>query len=183
MSTRLTNALRDDIRARLLARAFDDKYQVMKVEENGLFNEIVDAWLGDHREYFTNLPSDWVQRECCIQLEAWGSSNRLTGFDYRNMPRPIDRGVIERGTIPDVLFERAKDYLKRRDALDDERIEFRAQVDGVLTACTTSKRLYEIWPELAEVYTIDEKAAAGTALLPCVGTLNKTLGLPTEATA
>lgn len=177
---RLTNDMRRTIREKLVARAFDDRYTELTRQSNKLFNLAVDDFLGDLKDVFNGLPEDWVERADTLYIETRRSGEVLVGAHYRNVPKPIDYSIqLDQLSAP--VAKQIKTYFKAKAALDAEKEHFEAEVSGVLYAATTTKKLYQIWPELAEIYTVSESApCANTALVPTVAHLNKTLGLPSE---
>jgi hypothetical protein len=79
--------------------------------------------------------------------------------------------------LPAAVAEAVRKYIERWHANEVAKNEAHVEIAKVLNAVQTTKKLYEIWPELAEVVPKVEEAAEGKWMLPDMSRLNSVLGI------
>ena len=77
------------------------------------------------------------------------------------------------------LYLRIGKFFDGRDTLATERKNLEAEIDGILSQCTTDTKLLKIWPESKELLEgLIQAPVLNPPALP-IDDLNKKLGLPT----
>ena len=197
MSTRLTITMRDNIREQVLRHKFKDREAALKLEERAVFDVVIDGLLGGHKAAIEGLPARWTEGSIGFEAYTEGKSrNRysmedrttVTGSHTRRVPAnfPSYHNFLDKDDmieaefpIPAATHKLLQTFVEKRDAMRDERGELGRKLGALLNSVTTVKKLYEVWPELAEIVKQpEEQTANGTALTVSVADLNKTIGLP-----
>lgn len=204
MSTRLTNDLRADIVRGVLEFKFAAGEKLLAVEGKKLFETTLDALLDPHKAAIEALPQEWrsetsnlaivdvASRESFLLSGArrivpskFNSRINLIGTVGKKAPRRLvynysrydNNGLTRDLKLPE-LFE----HVLKAFALRAERKELSAKLEALVAGVTTTKKLYEVWPELAEIVPDDwsPKTSAGTAITVSVAELNRAIPLPTK---
>jgi hypothetical protein len=76
-------------------------------------------------------------------------------------------------------------FAKKKEALDKKRLAIREAVRSVVYSVSSAKKLLEVWPEVAQIVTIEVEVKKNqVSLVPLVKNVNQLLGLkPVEKTA
>lgn len=191
MSTRLTKAKRDEIAELLITRGFDDRYKTLKARGKPLFTRVVSAAWGESYELAQKIPAELLNSEAhvCVQLTCGDTYSLQSDFPER-VPSYFDTWQGERSarnisspTDP-TLNRDINRLLDDANAYFKERSQSKADIYMVLNSVTTTKRLYEIWPELAPVVPqVEHATSTCTALAPVMSDLNRRLNLTHQETS
>lgn len=188
---RITKDWRDVSHRKIVEHTFKAEEAEMTKRRHAAFDEVIDLMLGPHKEAVEKMPSQWIihTQHFVVKIKQGNQYNeiRITGAH----PRPAC-GLPNWGAANDVLkrtpaaFEAAEAFAKAQADFDDRRRAFSDKVRTVLASVTTTKRLYEIWPELDEIVPQpkdDRIVARAHQLSTYVHELNKVIPLPTPKPA
>lgn len=194
---RLTNSMRDDIVRRVLKFKFEAPEKALKAEGNKLFGKIYDLLLGEHKAAIEKMPAHWFPQLQSFVVDL-DDATHVIEADYPrrlpgNLPRRFDAvkhrtrtdrawswSTDEAGDYKGV-FKLLEPHARKLIELDAEREALRAKLKALVYSVTTVKKLYEVWPELAEIVPMPEDTTnTGTALTVSVADLNKAIPLPSK---
>lgn len=196
-TVRLTNAMRDDIRAKLIEHRFGEEEKSLVAEAMALGPRVYDALMGEHKAAALALPDGFVKRSrrFVVSLPA-GESHFDTGWDgnaavlviskrsYRYHPVVLpDALPLPEDKWPhplrkeDAVFAEIDGLNLRAVKLVEARNEMNEKLTATLGAFTTVNKLVEAWPEVLPFCPSTSEFAA--PFLPAVPTdeLNKALNL------
>lgn len=190
--SRLTNAKRDAIRKQLIERAFEQKRMDMKRRGYDIFNRLIAAaWMGQFKTIYA-MYKEWpllFDSDISIYFHRRGKTDFSIEGDY-TMPTPNDWGSMSddevknyHSVVDPPLGDNLRRYVEDQDKLLAEIDDAKHQVDSILGACFTYKKLYEVWPELntvAPLVQIEPETTTGQWLAPNMPQLNAVLNLPSE---
>lgn len=157
--SRLTNDKRTHLRNRIVERAFGNREVVINGKEGVVMDKVVDALLGQHKATVDALPQGWVQEVDFIYVEG----EHLEG-SVRRLPYQLHHVKFE--DLPADITKAVEELVKERDALYEEKQEFKRKVSSVLRGANTMNQLFKAWPELREI--IKDEVPAPTPNLPVV---------------
>ncbi len=191
MSTRLTKAKRDEIAKLLITRGFDYRYKTLEARGKPLFMRIVSAAWGESYELVQKIPTEMFNSDACVHVRlTCGDTYSLQSDFPKRTPSYFETWRGERSarnisspTDP-TLNHDINRLLDDANAYFKERSQAEADIYMVLNSVTTTKRLYEIWPELAPVVPqVEHATSTCTALAPVISDLNRRLNLTRQETS
>lgn len=202
--SRLTKQDREFVHRRVMDFKFADAHKALRAEAEKALHAAAKVALGKHYDNYNALPEDWTRAIHSVAITVDGQKDF-----YAALTTPIRFPVAfsltvskgKRGYVVD-LGRWGGVLVMKENALDQEgflaemrpvcekihdhvllRCEVSTTVEGVLNSVTTWNKLYELWPELAEIVP---PPAAGTqrstALTVDIKKLNELIPLPTEKT-
>lgn len=191
-SERLNNYKRNKISKQLITRAFEQKRQDMKNRGYIIFERLVVAsWMGQYRT-IAAMYKEWpplFNQALSVHIYRRKSDSFNIEGEF-TLPVPNDWESLSEDDIKDynsvvdpALGADLRQYIKDNSALLKEIDAAEADVDAVLAACYTYKKLYEIWPELktvAPLVQVEPETTTGQWLAPNMPKLNAVLNLPSE---
>src|SRR5690606_4946118 len=158
--------------------------------------EVYDLLLGAHKVAFEAMPSDWFPATQIFIVQDGRHTCRITGEYPRpipeNLPQVFDvknhrtRGGRvwsweDRSGEHDAVFELVASHISAHVALDTEREALQAKLKALVYSVTSDTKLYELWPELAEIVPVPESTTSkGTALTVSIKELNELIPLPSK---
>lgn len=191
MSTHLTKAKRDEIAKLLITRGFDDRYKTLEARGKPLFTRVVSAAWGESYELVQKIPAKMLNNEAYMHVRlTCGDTYSLQSDFLERAPLCFETWRGERSarnisspTDP-TLNRDINQLLDDANAYFKERSQSEADIYMVLNSVTTTKRLYEIWPELAPVVSqVEHATSTCTALAPVMSDLNRRLNLTHQETS
>lgn len=193
---RLTNSMRDDIVARVLKFKFEATEKALELEGRKLFDKVYDLLLGANKKTFESLPSNWFPATQNFLVEDGRHACTLTGEYPRPIPERLPQAFDvkhhrtrgrrvwsweDRSDEHDAVFELVAPHIAAHVALDTEREALQAKLKALVYSVTSDTKLYELWPELAEVVPVPEDTSSkGTALTVSIKELNNLIPLPSK---
>lgn len=187
MSDRLTKSARESIAAQLIEKAFGEK-KAMDARKKAVFKLLIDDYHRDHKAVMKKLPKGalpvanyitiiYLGNEPNIHLEGPETPVFKSFFEYGSVAR-YSMDSLQKKLSPEV-FATLKSLVADIRAYHNEKRKFSSDVEAVLESVTTYKRLYEVWPEVAQVKPPIEspKRATGQQLAPVTSHLTAALGL------
>lgn len=199
--TRLTNAIRDAIKEKLLVRAFTDKVKDQIDREVVFVNNVYTLVFGDVLEAVYALPANWFDHSTYFSTEIAGQhvqlyfgsgfgQSRIAGLGFAQAASkrvPYQSAWRCAGSFP-ASSKVDKDYTALKTAHDDLEREIRVAAGNaraVLSSVSSVKSLIKVWPEIEIFAKPYLQEAAQQAALPVVqfDALNQVLGLPPETKA
>ena len=190
--TRLTNAIRNDIRNHLIDAKFKPIQDQLKQDKTELaqrmYNELVPA---ETQKMIGKFPFGWFKQSSHFKAAIDGQSFDLKldaqqpvphshttysvdgklSFNSRN-----DRGERKR------LGKDLRAIMDRHTQYNEDHAKAMRDTDAVLNSVNTRKRLLEVWPELEptldRVWPEDQPMKVAPVLAVKMGALNKALDLP-----
>lgn len=205
MSVRLNKGRREFIVRRVLAAAFEKKVKAAEAKVNKDFPKFRKTLLGKHAKAYDSLPTVWRrgdQRSAfTLQLPSGNTVLKLKELVY--IPIHFGFAAVRRKSGEYAVEmslhwnKTAADYYEGHEAaldvlrpslvelitLLEEQGVMEAEVEAVVNSVSTEKRLYEIWPELAEIVPPSDGEKRGTALTVNIDKLNEKIPLPQKKPA
>jgi len=184
MSLRLTTSLREEILARLLARAFSERETALDLKFQALALQVYTRVVVPMKGYskVKALGSVWVGEKAEFYVQ-FGEGKNYTKLRLPK-PMPFFADQIRNWGLTLEKFESNDEltlqYVRLRgekDAVRQERVKISRETEAVLASITTAKVLLETWPELGTLCKdlLVEKPKQ-EVLVP--GALNKVFDLP-----
>lgn len=183
---RLSNRIRDEIIGKVLDHSFYDRLKLIEDEKRALYEETYDVLYpkelldkmselepfryDDKGEY---LPGDFYSSSRTFRI-AYGYKT-----DWANIKKakPFASNRVNRLPIDHPLTEKHDHICNRYDTLITERNTLRHEIRAILYSVSTFKKLYDVWPEVAQ-FTSDIEIKAEMQLPAVkVDSINKRLGL------
>lgn len=188
MSTRLTNAARDNIVARVMAYKFEKSDADMRAEEAKAFDRIMDLLQGEYKTLLDTVPGEYLRTTLNIRVAEVMPNSRRGYFITGNYPRAVSaefpqwRALDDETASPEALAA-ATAAANKRAAYEDEKEELKNKLEALVYSVNSYKKLYAIWPELAEIIPMETPDIGATALTVDVKELNRMIPLPKQREA
>lgn len=167
MSTRLNKSNRNQFLSKLMAVAFNERIGADIRTRNEMFMALFDDFHRKHKAAMAQLPEEYFRLYTApIQVMVPKAAERV------KLPPPPGgiRGAFNFANHEDYRCKHSLTELVERHskavgdklvkvvtastALTVEMEKFRAESSAIINSVTTTKRLYEIWPELKEFPTL-----------------------------
>lgn len=176
----LTNVIRDEIIADVIAKTFDKEKEELKKREHKIgMAAYAKVYTAKEREAAASLPKGWVKVDKCLRFNIGGMDMRFNVNEHVPVRRESEYDCSRLGNIADEKIKQdALDLHGDKESIKDREQKLRGQLKGVLYAVNTYKRLSETWPEGHKFY-VKYAPKGDNSLLPAirVNELNETLGL------
>lgn len=185
MSARLTNAARADIVARVMAYKFNKSDAGMRAEEAKAFDHIMDLLQGEHKALLDAVPAEYLHTTLDILVAESAPNRRRVYTIAGNHPRGISRAfnrwkpLDDEAASPEALAA-ATAVANKRAAYEDEKNGLKKKLEALVYSVNSYKKLYALWPELAEIVPMKTPDAEDTALTVDVKDLNRMIPLPKQ---
>lgn len=194
---RLTSSMRADIVARVLKFKFEAPLKALDKAGAKLFDEVCDLLLGKHKKTLEALPANWFPLAQTFSVTVGEVTFSVSGSHPRRLPDALPRtfdavkhrtrserawnwSADETGDFK-AVFELLEPHVRKRIALADEWKTLEAKLEALVHSVTTDTKLYELWPELAEIVPMATPTTNnGTALTVSVKELNDLIPLPSK---
>lgn len=188
MSARLTNAARDNIVARVMAYKFDKSDADMRAEEAKAFDRIMDLLQGEHKTLLDTVPVEYLHTTLDIYVaEVMPNSRRvypLSGNHPRGISGEFPRWwALDAKTASPEALAAATAAANKRAAYEDEKKWLQNKLEALVYSVNSYKKLYALWPELAEIVPMETPDVGATALTVDVKELNRVIPLPQQRAA
>ncbi len=144
---KLTQGMRDTIKSKVVAAKFDSLFAKQDAAERAFANRLLDKAL-DNVD-LSSFPDGWFAENSSLRVSFDGWSNLFSLGEKRRQPYRIDQ-IGLRFRQGDDAYVESKNLEQLRSVLEQQRKELRTEIDNVLHAVTTDKRLAEVWPEAVE---------------------------------
>lgn len=197
MSTRLTNDMRDIIRAALLDHRFKAEIEKLEAEATAIGPDLYAELMGEWAVYAAKLPQNFMHVDYAVKVDIPGVECHFSYKCEKGTAESVLRSYCNASgrhcyPLPETwrepnnwpyelrkdshVYARIVDVNLRAQQLKKARQEMAEKLEATLNAFKTVKALVEAWPEVAPF--VPGKSAS--AFLPAVPTaeLNKALGLP-----
>lgn len=171
--TRLTNAIREEVVGKILNKTFEKRLQKLDSEESYLAFEVRDFWLGKDKDAFLKLDPKLQAFRNTFQVNPMRMGKTYDCYDLRFHPSTSihvfgcasgSASLSTRSNGEEPVGGDRYSQLGRDSMTDDIRAKIIAHIDKVetlqsdvrklgnkileqLRACTTIKRLNDLWPE------------------------------------
>ena len=199
MGSSITNRDRKAITKQLIERAMGEKRLAHEQAGHKLFDECCDAIVGEHKAAIEALPPGFMPERIKLTFPyTFGGihlgyiNNDLHGAFSRRMPASIgiaaeidDNADDEEAPTHPVLLpkhmrRKCLAWFKKGLELDDEEERLQGGITSMLYGTRSWKKLFEIWPELAELKlaAAPHETVTGKHLSVNLPDLNKKLRLP-----
>lgn len=209
MSVRLTKELRKDIVRRVLDYKFKQRSAALKARQHDVVVRVINEVVGEGTlAVLKEWPAAWVGQLHGLTIDDThgGYKHHLTLDKTLLVPANFHNQITWTGTKGKRAGRRLKHYYERywkfssstsapsveitdpvvvayaeeALAIEEEGKELKAKLEALVNSVTTTKKLYEVWPELATIVpnTWEQRDTHGTALVVSVADLNKTIPLP-----
>ena len=201
MGSSITNRDREAITKQLIERAMREKRLAHKQAGHKLFDECCDAIVGEHKAAIEALPPGFMPERIKLTfpytfggIHLGYSNNDLHGAFSRRMPPSvvIDASEIDDDDLvgedapthtvllPNHMRRKCLAWFKKGLELNEDEEALGNDIKGMLYGTRSWKKLFEIWPELAELKlaAAPPEAATGSHLSVNLPELNKKLRLP-----
>ncbi|HNQ98386.1 MAG TPA: Nmad5 family putative nucleotide modification protein [Trueperaceae bacterium] len=198
-SVKLTTALREIIRKRMLRHRFKETYDQLIQDRAALAKEVYTDCFKDIMKQMAAVPAGWLPKDDVIKVQLAGKVHELPfhGQLYSNVTAFLRDSIPQTElTLPYDKYKRVvKVYdarhpiAERHDELENRLTDLKrgineatAGIDAALNAVTTVGKLLEVWPEAAPFCGDLTQPAVQ---LPAIQTtvLNRMLGLPVQEAA
>lgn len=184
MSTRLTNALRDEIVRAALEHRFKKDEAAYKKARTALADALYKHTFAAAERTAKRLPEGWLVQYNTIEIEhpdygSWQGrvNHHLELSRSRLMPSSYSSRTVKVGK-GHPLYDQATALADQYTALQDAKKELRNKLKSLVYTFTTTKKLLEAWPEGKKF--IPKSATAPTmALVPVqlASEVNELLGI------
>lgn len=183
--TKLTTHMRNVIRDRAVAAAFNPRFAANKEREAEVGRRLYDAvFPADVRAAAAAFPEkEWIRLDSCLRFNVGGL--RMVFKVDPGLPVPWGGyGCHELGVITkQELIDLARACSDDKEALQSEQARASNALGAMLRSVSTIKKLAEVWPEGREFYASFEDAVSPILPAIVVADVNAMLGLPAhEAT-
>lgn len=185
MSARLTNAARAGIVARVMAYKFNKSDADMRAEEAKAFDRIMDLLQGEYKTLLDTVPVEYLRTTLNIHVAEVMPNSRRVYTITGNYPRAISaefpqwKVLDDENASPEALAV-ATAVANKRAAYEDEKNGLKKKLEALVYSVNSYKKLYALWPELAEVVPMETPDAEDTALTVDVKDLNRLIPLPKQ---
>lgn len=150
--TKLTNGMRDKIRGKALAEAFDARRKMLTEREHELADKVrADALGKPMLAMLMTLPDGIAPTRKKLTVKFGSSWCELCHRDHSRYP---DNKTNSSGTTclkvyeaGDSLAEEYEDLERDRKTVKDETVALAAKVQALLDSTTTVEKLLDVWPE------------------------------------
>lgn len=189
---RLTNAMRAKIVRRILIDTFKERHEILRQRLNAFTDRVYRKQYDAQIQIANGVPKDMAE----TMFKKWDGSINLflngteldfinnvgssytTDHAYTTYPyafgelrdrydRNMDVTLLKHGSA---LSVEASELNTAVEQFNDQHNALKAQIQGILAACTTDKKVLELLPE-AEPY-LPKDSVAGNKALVSVDTLN-----------
>ena len=185
--TRLTNAIKTDIKGLIRDKAIKPKELVLEAKKRDFLLKVFwgqiskydyQAWKMLPESVYTAVTRITYK----LQLED-KSLGRITAYYTESIAYPINVNTwISYETLPKNLQQEFKELIKEIDAHDAYVSEVMTNLDVTLNSCTTVKKLRELWVNGAEIIdkALGQSQQSPTVFMPMVAiqTLDALVPLP-----
>lgn len=201
MGSMITNRDRQAIITQLIARALGEKKAAHKAAGQKLFDECCDDFCGPHKDTLNALPLGFISERIKLTfpyqfggISLSYNERELEGAFPRRLPVhiSIDNDDFENSDDSDEAYHghsvplskemrrKCLAWFKKGLELDAEEESLGDDIKGMLYGTRSWKKLFEIWPELAELKlaAAPPEVATGSHLSVNLPDLNKKLRLP-----
>lgn len=201
MGSTITNRDRQAIITQLIARALGEKKAAHKAAGQKLFDECCDDFCGPHKDTLNALPLGFISERIRLTfpyqfggLPLSYNSRELEGAFPRRLPAQISIGNDDFENSDDSdeadhghsvplskeMRRKALAWFKKGLDLEAEESELESDIGGMLLGTRSWKKLFEMWPELAELKlaAAPPPEATGKQISINLPELNKKLRLP-----
>lgn len=176
---RLTEALRNTIRSRMIEHRFSEERKAVDEAFSKLADDVYcDVFSETDRRKMKRLPDGWLPERDEIAVK-FGVTVTHVKFDAkRRVPESMDRYARAAKVYPasHALTQRYDQLSKRRSDLKGAEAEARRQITAALSSVNTLKRLHEVWPE-SKQFTKDLDPSKPSLPSVPVKTLNAMLNI------
>lgn len=183
---RLTNAIREDIVKKLIARKFKEKWEAeWKRKEAFVWKAYESILKAEERAWLLSIPNSFRSG-----LGRGSYRNMYFGGQVCGWCSPEDKPLILSEEInkrlrfgaDNPLTEEFNQINREIWALESQRRKAEREAEAVLKSVQTLKQLIEVWPEI-EPFCPKPVAKESTAIAIRRDELNNTFGLPVENNA
>lgn len=195
MSDRLTVSARDSLIISLTNKAFGGHEASFKKRNADLMHEVVQDYHRADWAKMSKLPKGMLRTISKFRLRFRGNGTDIV-FNATPIVVRYDFGDDHWSTVDfsmdelkkklsEAVYAKLDTFVKEYNAYLAEREKFRIDAHALLYSVTTYKKLYEVWPEVAQVRPPVEspKSTGGQQLAPLTAHLNAALGLKPNAPA
>jgi len=159
---RLTQGMKDAIKSSVIKKKFNPLYAALKEKEISFGLEVYKTI--PHIEKVDNVPGEWLDSKTELSVTFDGWSKRV--YFGKALKVPYHTRLY--------FSQESEEYKKHhalaheRGVLDEFKNEVESEINKVLSACTTDKKLSELWPEAME-----HLPNAAQSLLPAIINIDK----------
>jgi hypothetical protein len=188
---RLTKDMRDEIVRKVLHYKFAEEEKALAAEGGRVFDAVIDAVQGEYKDKIAAVPEEYFHRTISFSVRVNDSKRRNRGENTVSVsgthPRAVPEGHgfnrysnLDMKEVGEAAYKLAHDYAEKVLDKKDRRSSLKEKLTALVYSVTTTKRLYEVWPELAAIVPEpkENQPAVGTALTVSVAELNKIIPLP-----
>lgn len=194
----LTGHTRESITRLLVERAFKDRVAALAIEERQIANRIYSFRYAFIASLMNALPPGvlpeaykvkvWLKGVCGRHDFSFGENRRVSFNEYTQQDtKSLTIAATGVTDVERLLARDAKAFLDKKAHLEEERCQVKRKTEKVLAGVTTTKRLFEVWPECQSLVETSgifyEKPKNQMTVVTAVIELNAALDLPPGGTA
>ncbi len=167
---RLTNDIRDAVQLALMKGKFDKDWDKLTKRKENLARKLYNHALSPkQRKILAEAPDEWFPTTSHIKAELGGCFDGHHLDENRRVPYGMQYACAVKLDKDHVLTQEHCDIKSAEIGLRDRQRALEAKLRGVLWACTTDKKLKEVWPEVGPI--VDKiTGSIPTANLPMLNT-------------
>lgn len=191
MSTRLTIKSRREILGKLLNIAFTKRTQADQAARVHMYKLLYEDYHRKHLETMANLPDEYMpklkpaltvlvpKRQAVVLPAPHGGMRGSAGYDNEGVYTSSNRFSLEQlaSRHTAAMMKKLQAQIDKSVALAEEMAKFKSDTVAILDSVTTTKRLYEIWPELKEFDAIPKEVPRAKLPAPITADLTRVLRL------